>query len=199
MESLEKKFDDDFLYRMRDEVLQKVEKSAEFQELSREADVLSEQFPVITELLEGTHMEETHELKKEERQAFRKYVEFHSRIMEINEFAHYYWGHGDCIQHLNRCGFFDEREKNRLGIRDMAELIRIHDTYKALNSALFGGEMVLGFDSGFIGALGRIYKVIDDNIPDNMKSASTEILAETSIQPEIRAKMLLQGNHNENV
>lgn len=30
MEGLEKKFDDDFLYRMRDEVLQKVEKSAEF-------------------------------------------------------------------------------------------------------------------------------------------------------------------------
>lgn len=196
MESLEKKFDDDCLYRMRDEVLQKVEKSAEFQELSREADALSERFPVITDLLEGTHMEKTHELNKEERQALRKYVELHSRIMEINEFAHYYRGQGDCIQHLNRCGFFDEREKNRLSINDMAELIRIHDTYKALNSVLFGGEMVLGFDSGYIGALGRIYKVIDDNIPDNMKSASTEILAETSIQPEIRAKMLLQGNNN---
>lgn len=192
MERLEKKFDDDFLYRMRDEVLQKVEKSEEFQELSREADALSERFPVITDLLEGTHMEEAYELNKEERQAFRKYVELHSRIMEISEFAHYYRGHGDCIQHLNRCGFFDEREEKRLSVRDMTELIQIHDTYKSLNSALFGGEMVLGFDSGYIGALGRIYKVIDDNIPKCMQSNSTEILADTSIEAEQRAKMLLQ-------
>lgn len=192
MESLEKKFDDDFLYRMRDEVLQKMEKGEEFQELSREADALSEQFPVITDLLEGTHMEEAYELNKEERQAFRKYVELHSRIMEISEFAHYYRGHGDCIQHLNRCGFFDEREEKRLSVRDMTELIQIHDTYKSLNSALFGGEMVLGFDSGYIGALGRIYKVIDDNIPKCMQSNSTEILADTSIEAEQRAKMLLQ-------
>lgn len=192
MESLEKKFDDDFLYRMRDEVLQKMEKGEEFQELSREADALSEQFPVITDLLEGTHMEEAYELNKEERQAFRKYVELHSRIMEISEFAHYYRGHGDCIQHLNRYGFFDEREEKRLSVRDMTELIQIHDTYKSLNSALFGGEMVLGFDSGYIGALGRIYKVIDDNIPKCMQSNSTEILADTSIEAEQRAKMLLQ-------
>lgn len=178
---------------MRDEVLQKVEKSEEFQELSREADALSERFPVITDLLEGTHMEEAHELNKEERQAFRKYVELHSRIMEISEFAHYYRGHGDCIQHFNRCGFFDEREEKRLGVRDMTELIQLHDTYKSLNSALFGGELVLGFDSGYIGALGRIYKVIDDNIPKCMQSNSTEILADTSIEPEQRAKMLLQG------
>lgn len=193
MERLEKKFDDDFLYRMRDEVLQKVEKSEEFQELSREADALSERFPVITDLLEGTHMEEAYELNKEERQAFRKYVELHSRIMEISEFAHYYRGHGDCIQHLNRCGFFDEKEEKRLGVRDMTELIQIHDTYKSLNSALFGSELVLGFDSGYIGALGRIYKVIDDNIPKCMQSNSTEILADTSIEAEQRAKMLLQG------
>lgn len=193
MESLEKKFDDDFLYRMRDEVLQKVEESEGFQELSREADALSKQFPVITDLLEGTHMEEAHELNKEERQAFRKYVEFHSRIMEISEFAHYYRGHGDCIQHLNRCGFFDERKEKRLSVRDMTELIRIHDTYKALNNALFGGEQILGLDRGYIGALGRIYKVIDDNIPECMQPGSIEILADTSIEPEQRAKMLLQG------
>lgn len=169
-------------------------KSAEFQELSREAEALSEQFLVITDLLEGTHMEEAYELNKEERQAFRKYVELHSRIMEISEFAHYYRGHGDCIRHLSYCGIFtEEQTETRLSIQDMAELIRIHDAYKELNSALFGGEMVLGFDSGYIGALGRIYKVIDDNIPKCMESNSTEILADTSIEPEQRAKMLLQG------
>ena len=31
MEALEQKLDDDYLYRMRDEVLKKLEKSAEFQ------------------------------------------------------------------------------------------------------------------------------------------------------------------------
>lgn len=35
----------------------------------------------------------------------------------------------------------------------MTELIRIHYAYKALNSALLGGELSLGFDSGYIGAL----------------------------------------------
>ena len=45
--NVEKKFNDDFLYRMRDEVLRKVEKSEEYQELSREAEQLSGEFPVV--------------------------------------------------------------------------------------------------------------------------------------------------------
>ncbi|MCI8564110.1 MAG: hypothetical protein HFH69_11455 [Lachnospiraceae bacterium] len=91
--------------------------------------------------------------------------------------------------------YFEGREEKRLSISDMAELIRIHDTYKALNSALLGGELSLGFDSGYIGALGRVYKVIDDNIPRSMKAASIEILGDTSIEPEQREKMLLQGKN----
>lgn len=196
MESLEEKFNEDFLYRMRDEVLQKVEKSAEFQVLSREADTLSGKFPVITDLFEGTHMEESHELTREERQAIRKYVELHSRIMEMHEFAHYYRGHGDCILHLKRCGLLDGKEENRLSIKTMADLIRIHDAYKALNKALFGTEMTLLFHEGYIGALGRIYKVIGNHTTENMKSVSTQILADTSIEPEMRAKMLLQGDNS---
>lgn len=79
--------------------------------------------------------------------------------------------------------------------QDMADLIYIHDAYKALNIGLFGKEMALMFHEGAIGALGRIYQVIDNNVSENMKSVSTEILADTSIEPEMRAKMLLQGNH----
>ena len=77
----------------------------------------------------------------------------------------------------------------------MTELIRIHDAYKGLNTTLYGSELVLDFDVGYIGALGRIYKVIDDNVPKSMQSVSTEILADTSIEPKTRAKMLLTGNH----
>lgn len=193
MDFLERKYDEEFLYRMRDEVLLKVEKNQEFQKLSREAEKLSSEFPIILDLFEGIRMDDTHELTKEERQAIRKYVELHSKMTAMHEFAHYYWGHGDCMLHLSCCVFFEGREEKRLSISDMTELIWIHDTYKALNSALLGGELSLGFDSGYIGALGRIYKVIDDNIPRSMKAASIEILGDISIEPEQRAKMLLQG------
>lgn len=220
MEVLEQKLDDDYLYRMRDEVLKKLEKSVEFQGLSREAESLSGKFLVITDLFEGTHMEDAYELTKEERQAIRKYVGLHSRIMEMHEFAHYYRGHGDCILHLSCCGIFDEigaeklphcklmeckekvcneedgQGKSGLSIRDMTELIRIHDAYKALNTALFGGEMLLMYYEGYMGALGKIYEVIDRNVLESMKPDSTEILADTSMEPEIRAKMLLQGKDN---
>ncbi len=47
MESLEKRYGDNLLYHIRDGVLQKLKKSAEFRELSREADELSRKFQVI--------------------------------------------------------------------------------------------------------------------------------------------------------
>ena len=47
-----------------------------------------------------------------------------------------------------------------------------------------------------MGALGRIYEVIDRHVLESMKPDSTEILADTSMEPEKRAKMLLQGKDN---
>lgn len=194
MENLEKQYDEDFLYRMRGEVLEKVEKSEEYQELSKKADALSDQFPFITDLFEGTHLEESHELTKEERQAVREYVEIKSRLVEMYEFAHYYRGHGDCMLHLGRCGLFEENVKSGMDIETMTELIRIHDAYKAFNAVMLGTEMSLGFDEGYIGALGRIYGVIEKNVPEKMEAVSTEILADTSTEPKMRAKMLLLGD-----
>lgn len=194
--NVEKKFNDDFLYRMRDEVLRKMEKSGEYQELSREAEQLSGEFPIILDLFEGGHVDEACELTKEDRQAVRKYVELQSRMAEISEFAHYYRGHGDSLRYLSCCGFFEEKRESGLSLQDMTDLIRIHDAYKALNTALFGGEMSLMYYEGYIGALGRIYEVIDHNVLESMKPVSTEILANTSMEPEKRAKMLLQGNNS---
>lgn len=138
----------------------------------------------------------------------------------MHEFAHYYRGHGDCILHLSCCGIFDEigaeklshcklverkekgcnetdgQGKSGLSIRDMTELIQIHDAYKALNTAMFGGEMSLMYYEGYMGALGRIYEVIDRNVRESMKPVSTEILADTSMEPGKRAKMLLLGKDN---
>lgn len=78
----------------------------------------------------------------------------------------------------------------------MTELIQIHDAYKALNTAMFGGEMSLMYYEGYMGALGRIYEVIDRNVRESMKPVSTEILADTSMEPGKRAKMLLLGKDN---
>lgn len=90
----------------------------------------------------------------------------------------------------------EKKVDTRLNIQDMTELIRIHDAYKGLSKALFGVEISLMYYEGYIGALGRIYEVIDRNVLESMKPTSSEILADTSIGPEIRAKMLLQGKNN---
>lgn len=193
MESLEKGYGDNLLYHVRDQILEKLKKSTEFQDLNREADALSGKFQIITDLFEGVHMEDIHELTKEERQAVWNYVRLHRRMMEEREIAYYYQGHGDCMLHLKRCGFLEEKKENILSIEAMAELVRIHDAYKALNIALFGSEMTLMFHEGFMGALGRIYEVIDNSVTESMKNVSAEILADISIEPEIRARMLLQG------
>lgn len=192
--NVEKKFNDDFLYRMRDEVLRNAEKDEEYQKLSAEAEQLAAEFPVILDLFEGVHVDENRKLTKEDRKAVRKYVELHSRMTEISEFAHYYRGHGDSLRYLSCCGFFKEKRESGLDLQDMTDLIRIHDAYKALNTALFGGEMSLMYYEGYMGALGRIYEVIDNHVLESMKPVSTEILANTSMEPEKRAKMLLQGN-----
>lgn len=194
--NVEKKFSDDFLYRMRDEVLRNAEKDEEYQKLSAEAEQLAAEFPVILDLFEGVHVSESHKLTKEVRQAVRKYVQLHSRMAEIGEFAHYYRGHGDSLRYLSCCGFFEEKRESGLSLQDMTDLIRIHDAYKALNMALFGGEMSLMYYEGYMGALGRIYEVIDNHVLESMKPVSTEILANTSMEPEKRAKMLLQGNNS---
>jgi len=140
-------------------------------------------------------VDEACELTKEDRQAVRKYVELQSGMAEISEFAHYYRGHGDSLRYLSCCGFFEEKRESGLSLQDMTDLIRIHDAYKALNTALFGGEMSLMYYEGYMGALGRIYEVIDNHVLESMKPVSTEILANTSMEPEKRAKMLLQGNN----
>lgn len=85
----------------------------------------------------------------------------------------------------------------RLSLQDMIDLIRIHDAYKGLSKALFGVEISLMYYEGYMGEMGRIYEVIDRNVLESMKDTSSEILADTSIEPEIRAKMLLQGKTTE--
>lgn len=89
----------------------------------------------------------------------------------------------------------EKKVDTRLNIQDMTELIRIHDAYKGLSKALFGVEISLMYYEGYMGELGRIYEVINRNVLESMKDTSSEILADTSIDPEIRANVIAGENN----
>lgn len=83
-----------------------------------------------------------------------------------------------------------------ISVRDMTELLYIHDACDSLNTALLGVEMVVGFHQGILGALSRIHDVIERNAAEELKKDDYkevwEIADKTSIPPEERAKMLLK-------
>lgn len=55
--------------------------------------------------------------------------------------------------------------------------------------------MLLGFEEGILGELGRIYHILGNHVPGNGKdgafSEEEKILMDTSIKPEERARMLV--------
>lgn len=82
-----------------------------------------------------------------------------------------------------------------MDVQDMADLIYIRDAYKSLNASLFGAEVTLVFYEGYMGALGRVYRVIERNVSDKWKKdddGAMRILDDTSLTPETRAEMLLE-------
>lgn len=82
--------------------------------------------------------------------------------------------------------------------QDMTDLVYICDAYDAINTALFGDKLILGFHEGNFGALSRAFDLIKRNVPENLKADDCEImytiLRDTSIPPEERAKMLLTSD-----
>lgn len=82
-----------------------------------------------------------------------------------------------------------------ISVKDMADLVYVYDAYIAINKALFGDAVLLGFYEGNFGAISRIFNVIERNVADGLKKddykATWEILDDTSISPEDRAKRLL--------
>lgn len=82
-----------------------------------------------------------------------------------------------------------------MDIRDMSDLIYVRDAYKAMNKTLHGEEMVLGFHEGYLGALGRVFRVIERNISGKWKNdddSAMRILDAISLSPEERARLLLE-------
>ena len=82
-----------------------------------------------------------------------------------------------------------------ISVKDMADLVYVYDAYITINKALFGDAMLLGFHEGNFGTISRIFNVIERNVSDGLKKddykATWEILDNTSMPPEDRAKRLL--------
>ena len=82
-----------------------------------------------------------------------------------------------------------------ISIRDMTDLIYIYDACDSLNTTLLGVELMVGFHEGVLGALSRIHTVIERNAAEELKKNDYKevwnIVDNTSIPPEERAKMLL--------
>ena len=82
-----------------------------------------------------------------------------------------------------------------ISVNDMAGLVYVYDAYITINKALFGDAMLLGFHEGNFGTISRIFNVIERNVSDGLKKddykATWEILDNTSMPPEDRAKRLL--------
>ena len=82
-----------------------------------------------------------------------------------------------------------------ISVKDMADLVYVYDAYITINKALFGDAVLLGFHEGNFGTISRIFNVMERNVADELKKddykATWEILDDTSIPPEERAKKLL--------
>lgn len=84
-----------------------------------------------------------------------------------------------------------------LDVRDMTELIYIHDACDTLNTTLLGKELLVGFHEGLLGAFSRVHAVIERNAAENLKKNDYEgvwkIVDNTSLTPEQRAKLLVDS------
>ena len=87
------------------------------------------------------------------------------------------------------------KEPVGIDLEDMVHLVYIMDAYRKLNITLYGAEIMMGFDEGCIGALSRIYRVIEHNtcteLRQNDFAEGDEVLLDISLSPEERAKKLL--------
>lgn len=82
-----------------------------------------------------------------------------------------------------------------MDLEDMVHLVYIMDAYRKLNITCYGEEIMMGFEEGCIGALSRIYRVIEHNACADMRKddfkKGDKILLDDALTAEERAKKLL--------
>lgn len=83
-----------------------------------------------------------------------------------------------------------------VSVKDMADMIYIHDAFDSLNSSLFGVEKIVEFHEGIMGAMSRIHGLIERNAAPELQKNDYEevwkIADDTSKTAEERAEMLLK-------
>ena len=84
-----------------------------------------------------------------------------------------------------------------LSVKDMTDLLYIHDACDKLNTTMLGKETFLGYHQGILGALSRVHGVIERNAREELKKNDYkrvwEIAEDTSLTLEQQAEMLAGG------
>lgn len=106
----------------------------------------------------------------------------------------FYDGMGVGMEYGNTGG--EQREKTmEITMEDMEDLIQVHDACKALNIALHGAYVAYAFNEGIFGKMGKIYEVISRHISSRFQENDVyeeeRILADTSLDPKERARLLM--------
>lgn len=174
--------------RMADPLECQLEKNVEFQDCRER---VSHLFDKLKNKLAGSRKKS--KLLDEVGKAMNDYT---CRYGEMAYYLGFHDGMSVGLEHGNICSQKEDRtEQTGMSIEDMTHLIYIMDAYRELNIAFCGEEMMLGFEEGCIGSLSRIYKVIAHNVCNEMRendfAKEDEVLLDTSLTPEQRAKKLL--------
>lgn len=84
-----------------------------------------------------------------------------------------------------------------LSVKDMTDLLYIHDACDKLNETMLGTETSVGLHEGILGSLSRIHSVIERNVREELKKNDYErvweIVEDTSLTVEQQAEMLVAG------
>lgn len=94
----------EYLFRMYDELLKELKQTEDYREDSKNADEIENKYPIIREMLEGTHIRQERVLSVEVQTAIREYVELRTNMQDDLQIKYYLRGYRDCISLLLKSG-----------------------------------------------------------------------------------------------
>ncbi|MDE7327025.1 MAG: hypothetical protein K2N63_12275 [Lachnospiraceae bacterium] len=91
----------------------------------------------------------------------------------------------------------EQQKTKNITIEDMTDLIKAYDAYNALNIELHGTHKICTYDKEIFGGMGMVYDIINRHISpkfqENDRYDKKKILADTSIEPKERARLLMMA------
>lgn len=95
---------EEYLFRMYDELLKELRQTEGYREDSKKADKLEEQYPIIREILEGEHIRQDIVLSAGTQTAIKEYVGLRVNMQDDLQIKYYLRGYHDSILLLIKCG-----------------------------------------------------------------------------------------------